>query len=280
MEYDDTEYLEHHGILGQKWGVRRYQNRDGTRTAAGKRRERNDYEPTQNYQKSRPRINKKKLAVAGVAAGVTIAGALALANPTTRKALMKYGKIAISKMPGAMEKAGTLAGKATAKGVNALQASSKRVSNAMLDAALMSVGTVQIARLEDRMRLPDDASQAEKDRNKILFDTAKAGIQSATNPKGYSSSGRNKGNSNGGGKVGKDVTDRLGPPSKRGVDKQSPEWGDLFKGVSDPDQRATIKTLAGNGYDIDQLQEYKRQFVHSEIDDWILNSGVGDYIVN
>ena len=31
-------YLAHHGILGQKWGVRRYQNPDGSLTAAGKLR--------------------------------------------------------------------------------------------------------------------------------------------------------------------------------------------------------------------------------------------------
>lgn len=34
----ENNYLVHHGILGMKWGVRRYQNADGTLTAAGKRR--------------------------------------------------------------------------------------------------------------------------------------------------------------------------------------------------------------------------------------------------
>lgn len=52
-----TNELYHHGILGMKWGVRRYQNKDGSLTSAGKKRygERNP-----NYSEEQ-RIRDRKI---------------------------------------------------------------------------------------------------------------------------------------------------------------------------------------------------------------------------
>ena len=40
-----SNYIEHHGILGQKWGVRRFQNKDGSLTEAGKKRQQYGNDP-------------------------------------------------------------------------------------------------------------------------------------------------------------------------------------------------------------------------------------------
>lgn len=45
------DYLAHHGILGQKWGIRRFQNPDGTRTEAGKERYRSASEVAEEVKK-------------------------------------------------------------------------------------------------------------------------------------------------------------------------------------------------------------------------------------
>lgn len=58
---NSSDILAHHGILGQKWGVRRYQNADGSLTAAGRKRYYADVKKAYNKTKdpSRPYYTSK-----------------------------------------------------------------------------------------------------------------------------------------------------------------------------------------------------------------------------
>lgn len=52
------EELQHHGIRGQKWGVRRYQNKDGSLTSAGRKRQKRQLSDDAKEAKA---LGKKKV---------------------------------------------------------------------------------------------------------------------------------------------------------------------------------------------------------------------------
>lgn len=56
----ENNHLQHHGVKGMKWGVRRYQNTDGSLTPAGKKRYDQDVSGLSDKQKKRYTTNPDK----------------------------------------------------------------------------------------------------------------------------------------------------------------------------------------------------------------------------
>lgn len=252
--------LYHHGIKGQKWGVRRYQKKDGSLTAAGKKRYGDD-----DQNEARSDTGKKIAKGLAVGAAVGLA-AYAMHNPKSREAIMNIAGKTVSQLKDGAAKAAPVVKehlkKAGAKTLKNLGESSEKVGKAMTDAAMASMGTIAISKLTDKLATTDADSEAVRNKNKVILDTAKAGIEAATKANGGGN--KNNGNSgNKGGNVGSEITNAIGAPSKKTIDKQTSEWQGLFKDSNgnqrDSDTRATIKSMASAGYDIDQISEYLRQ---------------------
>ena len=68
------DYLVHHGIKGMRWGIRRYQNPDGTLTAAGRKRYNREDSGNESNTSRQPRqrmaTGNGALVAYGAAAGI------------------------------------------------------------------------------------------------------------------------------------------------------------------------------------------------------------------
>lgn len=277
--YTYNNELYHHGIKGQKWGVRRYQNADGSLTNKGRNRYSNE---TDHAKKS---FDKKKAAKIATGVAVTALATYAISNPKIRNAAAGLAKKSAKKIAETANdpKVKAFIKEKGTKTIKSLDNSFSKAGKAMTDAALVSIGTIQISKLNDRLATDNNASEAVKNRNKIILDAGTAGIKSLTNSGGSNSSGKSGGNNK---SVGKEVSDAIGQPSKKSIDKSSGSWQNLFKDSNgnqrDNETRSTIKSLAAAGYDIDQIDSYLKKLDngsirHSDIDTYAIS---GEFYVH
>ena len=84
---DEGAYLAHHGVKGQRWGFRRFQNKDGSLTAAGKNRKYNKENmknaETQNLDKFGTDKDHNILYISGKSGSGKSTAALAMSDSNT-----------------------------------------------------------------------------------------------------------------------------------------------------------------------------------------------------
>ena len=182
--------------------------------------------------------------------------ALELGKKVMSGALAKSGKIKASVVNSAEFKAAKVVGGAGKKALKFVGSDNVRKTVTGVGAIATTAGVLR-GQIKDLKNKPDgDAFD-----KAVGYAKKGSAIGESLNTlaRGGSSSSYN---SSGNKSIGKEVTDRIGKPSNRGIDKSSQAYQNLFKN-RDADTRSTIKSLANAGYDIDQIREYLN---HSAID--------------
>ena len=176
-----TQYqaeLYHHGIKGQRWGVRRYQNPDGSYTSEGKARR--NSENGSAKKTSDPEARKaraKKIAAAAGALTLAAAAAYVASNPKARKvvadAVKSMGKVTGEKATKLAKKGKDYAQKAAKEAKEGLKEGvkegfkegPKKLAKSVVTGAIMYTGKKAL----DKAVGPDDAGRIMKanDKKKI-----------------------------------------------------------------------------------------------------------------
>ncbi len=198
----------------------------------------------------------------GYAGKVAVKGA-----KTAGRYLVDHKDTIIGAVSTVASKTGSALGKVATKAGTAIGKSLEKATDAAFTAGATTVGTYAAMKIAEKYAAEETDSEKVKLAKQIVVDSATAAIKAATTD--VKNKKDNKSKSDKGGQVGKEVTDAIGAPSNKGVDRQSKEYQNLFKDDDgnqlDSDTRSAIKSMASAGYDIDQLNKYRSMVISGEL---------------
>lgn len=247
------------------WGIRRYQNPDGSLTETGKSRYGGDAKTSGLSAERKQQLAKGAKLAAGFAVGVAAGYAISKSNPAVLNKLISNGSKFVANHKGDVVSGLKTAGKAV--GDRAKKAAVK-AGNAAIDGAMLSVGTIAISKLTKKFEAKEGDSEQRKIAKKVALGSSVAAVNSFTKASKSGGNSNNKGN-----QLGKDegarISSIVGAPKKEPVDRSGSAYQSLFKDSSgnnrSSDERSIIKSMASAGYGIDQIQQYLDTLGHSGV---------------
>ena len=145
-DFDNITYdeIKHHGIKGQKWGVRRYQNADGSLTAKGKQR----YGTKENFERQYPEDVKRNVKSTKKAVGVAEKAATAKQQNRERAKEARKREIKADREKQIREEAYKMSDKELRDVVNRLNME-ERYTQVMRDREVIEVGKSKTEKFMD-----------------------------------------------------------------------------------------------------------------------------------